>query len=83
MLGVGATNHVDDGIFRGAIHFGNQIIEALVLDRQYVQVFRSPADDRAGTASGFHCDVQHRMHGGEMVLKNEGAILEIPPISFQ
>jgi hypothetical protein len=54
-----------------------------VLDRQDLEVFRCATDNAAGTASGFHRDVKHRMHEFGMVIKNEGAILEIPQIPFQ
>jgi hypothetical protein len=61
--GIGLQHGVDDGFFGQLVDLGDEVVGALGVDLQQIQVHRSPVDDRSGGTGGLHGDVEHGVEG--------------------
>jgi hypothetical protein len=64
---------LDDGLFRLAVHFTDEVIAVLFVDPQAFGVFVVAQDDAAGTAGRAHGNVYHGMHGGGRIPEQAAA----------
>ncbi len=62
MVRIGAVQYLDDCLFRGLVHFGDEIVVPLARYRQQIHVARGAVDDRAGPPRGPDRDSEHRVH---------------------
>jgi len=64
VVGVGFQQRLDDGLFRGLVDVGNEVVVAFFADGDAVEVERSAVDDGRGAAGGLDGRVEHGMHKG-------------------
>jgi hypothetical protein len=70
----GVAQHVDDRLFSGAIHLGDEVVGRLGLHGQQVELGRGAVDDGRGATGGLDGDVQGGMHAERSRLKNRGLL---------
>jgi hypothetical protein len=59
VIRIGGPDRVDDRFLGPPVHLGHQIVEALVADRQHIQVACGLVDDAPGAPRGLDRDVDH------------------------
>ena len=57
MLGIGLSEHLDDGGFCSAIYLRNEVVGRFQLNGELVQIVGGAANDRARTARRFDGDI--------------------------
>lgn len=74
MVGIGLSQHINDGALSRLIDFGDEIVVIFGGDAQLLYLERGASDDRSGTTRGFHRDIDHGVHGGSVKI---GLLTEI------
>ena len=62
MIRIGLLENVDDRLFGRAIDFGHEVVRALFVDLDAVEIEGGTIDDRGGATGSLHRRVQHGMH---------------------
>lgn len=66
MIRIGLTQHVNDRLLGGLIHFSDKIVVVFGHDTQLLDLEGCPSNDRSGAARGFYRSIDHGMHGGSV-----------------